>query len=102
MSETTMRWDGTRRGIEAICEWANNDNGGVDDEPTVMYEFTGPDDVQGVTVATDDGDYTELWPGDVIRKTAGGFAVDPGNPPSCDDACRCNTVAGNCPEHGPR
>ncbi|MCT7373380.1 hypothetical protein [Mycolicibacterium llatzerense] len=94
-----MRWDGTRRGIEAICEWANNNNGGADDEPPVMYEFTDPNDVDGVTVATDDGEYTELYPGDSIRKTDGGFAVE--RAPREDD-CRCNTVDGNCPEHGPR
>ena len=45
------------------------------EEPFVMYEFTGPDDVDGVTVATDDGEYASMEPGDTLVKTHDGFRV---------------------------
>lgn len=70
-----MRWDGTRKGIEVICRWANTD---YDDDPAVQYEFTGPADVQRVTVATADGDFTELHPWDLIRRADDGFCVEQG------------------------
>lgn len=76
-----MRWDGTREGIERICAWANEGLHPFDD-PFVTYEFTGPADVSGVVVATDDGDFTELHPWDLLIRTDDGFRIERANPAS--------------------
>lgn len=72
-----MRWDGTRQGIEEICAWANAGTADAGDDPFVTYEFTGVTDVSRVLVATDDGDFAELRPWDLLLRTDDGFRVEP-------------------------
>jgi hypothetical protein len=65
-----VQFDGSRRSIDAICRWANDD--GID-EPTVAYNFTGSEDVLKPVVMTLEGDMA-IGVGDfVIRGVKGEF-----------------------------
>lgn len=67
-----MHWDGTRAGMEAICEWVNGYDDGSDDA-TIAYNYTTSTDVRDVFISTLEGDM-RVSDGDfVIRGVQGEF-----------------------------
>jgi len=69
-----MQWDGTRKSIQAICDWVNSFDDELDD-PTITYSFSSaaPDGVLDVSLATDE-DYVRVSVGDfIVRDMQGNF-----------------------------
>lgn len=69
-----MQWDGTRKSIQAICDWVNSFDDELDD-PTITYSFSSaaPDGVLDVSLTTNE-DYVQVSVGDfIIRGTQGNF-----------------------------
>ena len=70
-----MQWDGTRKSIQAICDWVNSFDDELDD-PTISYCFSSaaPDDVLDVSLTTNEGDFVRVSDGDfIVRDTQGDF-----------------------------
>lgn len=70
-----MQWDGTRKSIQAICDWVNSFDDELDD-PTISYCFSSaaPDDVLDVSLTTNEGDFVRVSDGDfIVRDTQGNF-----------------------------
>jgi hypothetical protein len=70
-----MQWDGTRKSIQAICDWVNNFDDELDD-PTISYCFSSaaPDDVLDVSLTTNEGDFVRVSDGDfIVRDMQGNF-----------------------------